>query len=75
MMIREINDGDRTGYLTYMDKYDNKKVGGAIHVNGVLQRIGECKYIELDDNNKVIALRKEMPTEPKKKKTVVKKDK
>ena len=63
-MIRLINDGDRNGYLAI----DGKK-SGAIKVNGVLQAIGNCKYIELDDNNKVVSLRKELPKKAPAKKT------
>ena len=59
-MIRELNDGDRTGYI---DISGVKK--GAIHVNGTLQIIGECKYVELDKNNKVLSIRKELPSKPK----------
>ena len=72
-MIREINDGDRTGYLTYTDANGYKQVGEAIHVGKTLQLIGECKFIEIDDDTrKVLSLRKELP---KKKKTNTKKDK
>ena len=67
-MFREINDGDRTGYAMK----DGKKVG-TINVCGSAQIIGECKFIEInDDTKKVESIRKELP---KKKKTNTKKDK
>ena len=77
-MFVEINDSHRTGYMNK----DGKKVG-TISVDGHAQIIGECKYIEIDDDTKrVKSIRKELPSkkEPAKKtgkanaKKTVKKD-
>ncbi len=64
-MFVEINDSHRTGYMNK----DGKKVG-TINVDGHAQIIGECKYIEIDDDTKrVKSIRKELPSkkEPVKK--------
>jgi hypothetical protein len=68
-MFREINDADRTGYAVD----DNGKKVGTIKVNGYPQIIGNCKYIEIDDDTKqVVSIRKELPKD-KPKATVAKK--
>jgi len=57
-MFVEINDGHRTGYTVK----DGKKVG-TISVKGHAQIIGDCKYIEIDeDTKKVLSIRKELPS-------------
>ena len=63
-MFVEINDSHRTGYV----EKDGKRVG-TINVKGHAQIIGECKYVEIDeDTKKVLSIRKELPSkkEPKK---------
>jgi len=67
-MIRAINDGDRTGYMN-----DKGVKVGTIKVNGHPQKIGKSKFIEFDDNMKVVRLLIEMP-KPKAKRTVKKKE-
>ncbi len=67
-MFVEINDSHRTGY---MDK-DGKKVG-TINVNGFAQIIGDCKYVEIDDDTKkVVSIRKELPSKKEEPKEAVK---
>ena len=66
-MFVEINDSHRTGYV----EKDGKRVG-TISVKGHAQIIGECKYVEIDeDTKKVLSIRKELPSkkEPAKKAT------
>lgn len=66
-MFVEINDSHRTGYVVK----DGKKVG-TINVKGHAQIIGDCKYVEIDeDTKKVLSIRKELPSkkEPVKKTT------
>ncbi len=68
-MFRELNDSDRTGYKDM----DGKRVG-TINVNGHAQVIGDCKYVEIDeDTRKVKSIRKDLPsTKPKVAKAVKK---
>ena len=72
-MFVEINDGHRTGYTMK----DGKKVG-TINVSGHAQIIGDCKYVEIDDDTKrVVSLRKDLPTKksaPAKAKKTTKKE-